>query len=98
MQRHFTLFGGRFWNELSDLDRVLWIVREVEYFISTNSLDDGFELISQLISHDDTPQNFRELGYILQKHISGEKDIDLSILPKEFADIVRSELTIKKQE
>ena len=42
------------------------------------------------------PQNFRELGYILQKYISGEKDIDLSILPKEFTDILRSELKINQ--
>lgn len=97
MQRHFNLFGGRLWNDLSELDRVLWIVREVEYFISINSIEAVFNLASRLISNDDTPQDFRELGYILQKYISGEKDIDLSILPKEFADILTSESKINKK-
>lgn len=96
MQRHFNLFGARFWEDLSELDRVLWIIREVEYFISINSIEAGFELTSRIISNDDMPQNFRELGYILQKYISGEKDIDLSILPKEFTDILRSELKINQ--
>jgi tetratricopeptide (TPR) repeat protein len=96
MQRHFNLFGGRFWNDLSELDRVLWIVREVENSISTNSLEESLEFISHLLSNDDTPQNFRELGYILQKYIGGEKDIDLSTLPKEFANIVRRESKINQ--
>lgn len=95
MQRHLSLFDGRSWKDLSELEQVLWIVGEVASSVNTNSSEEGYEFVS-LLTSDDTPQNFRELGHILQKYIRGEKDLDLSTLPNEFANIVRSELRINK--
>jgi tetratricopeptide (TPR) repeat protein len=94
MQRHLTLFDGRSWKDLSELEQVLWIVGEVESSINTNSSEEAYEFVSRLISDDDVSQNFRELGRILQKYVKGDEELDLSILPNEFANIVRSELKI----
>jgi len=70
----------------------LWIVGQVESDIKTNDARDTNEFISHMISDIDAPPEFQELGRVLKKYIDGEKPLDLSNLPNEFANIVRNQL------
>ncbi len=92
MQRHLIIFDGRSWEDFSELEKAVWITSEVEGFVNINSTDEAYSFVSQIISGTDIPPSFQELRRILQKYIGGEKVLDLSALPNEFANIVRNEL------
>jgi tetratricopeptide (TPR) repeat protein len=91
LQRYSRLLSGRTWEELNGLEQALWIVGQVKSNLNTSDTKEAYRFVSQMISNIKAPLEFQELGRVLKKYMDGEKEIDLSKIPNEFAHVVRSE-------
>ena len=91
LQKYLHLLSGRTWKELNGLEQVLWIVGQVSSDVDTADAKEAYQFVTRMTFDVNAPPEFQELGRVLKKYMDGEKEIDLSGLPNEFAYIVRSE-------
>jgi hypothetical protein len=91
LQKYSHLLSGRTWNELNGLEQTLWIVSQVKSNVTTSDVKEAYQFVSRMAFDVNASPEFQELGRVLKKYMDGEKEVDLSGLPNEFAYIVRSE-------
>ena len=48
--------------------------------------------VQKMAANPSVPAEVRELGMVLQRIMIGDKNVDLSSLPKEWAELVKKEL------
>jgi len=52
----------------------------------------SFKSAQKMAADSSVPAEMRELGRVLQRIMIGDKNVDLSSLPKEWAELVKREL------
>ena len=54
--------------------------------------EEYFKSTQKMAADSSVPAGMRELGRVLQRIMIGDKNVDLSSLPKEWAELVKREL------